>query len=315
MSFEQLTVFNLKPGGTCEDMPPDSIIIHTCQRTIMAGFCHQKKHDSRQEIYYGTSAYKFLLEVICGLKSKILAEYEIVAQFKNAYHHYLTQAPNHKNGNLIKVVEKLFKDSKEIRTKYLLGISHESYAGITKKILKQNFSSLNTEIPQITILGSGKLAEDIIKNCAKNHQIEVIARNKNRLRELRENYQVEIHELNSPSYFSNRSCIINTIGSQEVLFSDENFFTSWFEKNTKRFFLDLGSPSTVSTKLNTEHSVVLLSDFFKFSEIIGQEKKQKVELAQIAIDALVKKRDLLFNKTRSRWELSQKELLQMPIFC
>lgn len=308
MSFEQLTVLNLKPGVVCENLPPQSIIIHTCQRTIVAGFTSHLKHDPYQEIYFGASAYKFLLEVICGLKSKILAEYEIVSQFKSAYHQYLAQSPIDKNGNLIKVVEKLFKDSKEIRTKYLLGISHESYAGITKKIIKSNFKS-SDQIPQITILGSGKLAEDIIKNCSKSYRIHLIARNKDRLQNLKELYNVECTELGAIQDITKHPCLINTIGAQEVLFNDANFFNNWKSIHTQRFFLDLGSPSTIDTQLNMNHSVMLLSDFFKFSEIIGQEKKQKVELAQIAIEAIVKKRDLLFNKTWMNWEFGPRLIM------
>ncbi len=295
MSFEQLTVLNLKPGGVCKNIPPQSIIIHTCQRTIVAGFTNHLIYDSNQEIYFGTSAYKFLLEVICGLKSRIIAEYEIVAQFKNAYHQYLNLETHKKNGNLIKIIEKLFKDSKEIRTKYLLGISHESYAGITKKILK---SKLEThEQPKlITILGSGKLAEDLIKNCSKSYKIKIIARNQKRLKDLMSIYDVEIQELGLAKDIVQHSCIINTIGAQETLFDDENFFNEWKALHPERFFLDLGSPSTVETFSGLEDTVILLSNFFKYAEIIGQEKKQKIELASIAIEALVKKRDLIFNK-------------------
>lgn len=308
MSFEQLTVLNLKPGVVCENLPPQSIIIHTCQRTIVAGFSSHLKHDPYQEIYYGASAYKFLLEVICGLRSKILAEYEIVSQFKGAYHHYLSLPLIEKNGNLIKVIEKLFKDSKEIRTKYLLGISHESYAGITKKVIKSNFKS-SDQVPQITILGSGKLAEDIIKNCSKSYRIHLVARNKNRLQNLKELYGIEYTELGAIQEIAKHPCLINTIGSNEVLFTDFNFFNSWKTINAQRFFLDLGSPSSIDTKLNMDDSVMLLSDFFKFSEIIGQEKKQKIELAKIAIEAIVKKRDLLFNKSWINWEFSPRLIM------
>ncbi len=304
MSFEQLTVLNLKPGVVCQKLPPQSLIINTCQRTIVVSLSRHLKDDTNHETYHGTSAYKFLLEVICGLKSKILAEYEIVSQFKGAYHQYMAKPSTEKNGNLVKIIEKLFKDSKEIRTKFLLGISHESYAGITKKVIKNSFKS-SDQNPQITILGSGKLAEDIIKNCSKSNTIHLIARNLERLQNLKEIYGINYTLLGKIQEITEHPCLINTIGSNEVLFNDQNFFNQWKSINQNHFFLDLGSPSAIDTKLCINDSVMLLSDFFKFSDIIGQEKKQKIELAEIAIEAIVKKRDLLFNKSWINLEITQ----------
>ena len=73
--------------------------------------------DRDYQEYEGQMAYMFLLETICGLKSRMLGENEIVSQFKEAFALYL--AKEDKNPYIIQVFEKLFKDAKEIRTKYL----------------------------------------------------------------------------------------------------------------------------------------------------------------------------------------------------
>ena len=297
MSLENLTVVNLQPNAVILKEYQNSIIIKTCQRTIVASFSEERMNHHKPDMLYGTEAYKFLLEVICGLRSKIIAEYEIVSQFKISYHQYLAQSSSKKDGNLIKIIEKLFKDSKEIRTNYLLGISHESYAGITRKILLQDhFNQTSTE-STITLLGSGKLAEDIIKNSIKKFQINVIGRNTSRLEELKLRYGVNPIELNINLPIVEHSCIVNTIGIDTVMFNDNNFFNEWTRLHTKRIFIDLGSPSCIKSKYVKTDGVYLLNNFFEAAQSIGFEKKQKIELARIAIDALVIKREMIFNKS------------------
>ncbi len=301
MSLENLTVINLQPNAAIKEEYKDSIIIKTCQRTIIVNFFNQKINQEDSNHFHGTEAYKFLLEVICGLRSKIIAEYEVVAQFKASYHQYLAQTSSKKNGNLIKVIEKLFKDSKEIRTHYLLGISYESYAGITRKILVQNhFNQISTG-NVITLLGSGNLAEDIIKNSIKKFQINVIARNTHRLEEFKLNYGITPIILNDNSSIASHSCLVNTIGSESVLLNDKNFFDEWKALHTNRIFIDLGSPSCIKSNHTKTDGLYLLNNFFEAAQNIGLEKKQKIELARIAIDALVIKREMIFKKS---WAVS-----------
>jgi len=298
MSLDQLTVINLPPGSSSIEEFERAITIHTCQRTIIAGFIDLTNHKTQNDVYIGTAGYKFLLEVICGLKSKIIAEYEIVSQFKESYHHYLGQDATKKDGSLIKILEKLFKDSKEIRTKYLLGISHESYAGITKKILLQNYfrQQENTE-NTITILGSGKLAEDIIKNTTKKFRLNIVARNAARLDELKTHYGINPILLNDETSLAAFPCLVNTIGTENILFHDDNLFAEWNQLHSNKIFIDLGSPSCINSRLRKSDGVYLLNDFFEAAQNMNLEKKQKIELARIAIDAIVIKREMIFKKS------------------
>ena len=309
MSLENLTVLNLQPNAAILEEYQNSIIIKTCQRTIVASLSNGRMNQHKSNMLYGADAYKFLLEVICGLKSKIIAEYEIVSQFKVSYHQYLAQPSSKKDGSLIKIIEKLFKDSKEIRTNYLLGISHESYAGITRKILIQDhFNQTSTE-SKITLIGSGKLAEDIIKNSMKKFQINVIARNSHRLEELKLNYGINPIALTDNASIAIHSCLINTIGGESVLFNDENLFDEWTGLHPNRIFIDLGSPSCIKSRYVKVDGLYLLNNFFEAAQNISLEKKQKIELARIAIDALVIKREMIFNKSWVNSSYSTREAI------
>src|SRR5690606_16003183 len=111
-----------------------------------------------------------LLEIICGLKSKLLGENEIVGQFKASYHNYAST--KNKSTELLRIIEKLFKDAKEIRTDYLLGLCQKTYSSIARK----HIVSIN-KADHVLILGSGQLAEDLINQFKKKVTVFISARN------------------------------------------------------------------------------------------------------------------------------------------
>src|SRR6476469_5778019 len=88
-----LTLWNF-PAGTLDpiDLAPGSFILSTCQRTIVLAMNHDPlRHPEKlppHDLVMGEAAYLFLLETICGLKSKLIGENEIVGQFKEAYKLY-----------------------------------------------------------------------------------------------------------------------------------------------------------------------------------------------------------------------------------
>ena len=94
-------------------------ILKTCQRTFVLGFhfnlLNHKDFSCSAKILLGEEAYQILLETICGLKSRLLGESEIVSQFKQAYGEYL-KLPE-KNPLVLDVLHKLFQDAKNVRSK------------------------------------------------------------------------------------------------------------------------------------------------------------------------------------------------------
>ena len=139
-----LKVINLDPKQQIHSNPSGEVFyLKTCQRQLIVGFNANPYKYLMAEDYcewQGEKAYTFLLKTICGLKSRLLGENEIVSQFKGAFSFYLSRKD--KNPYVIQVFEKLFKDAKEIRTKYLDRVGQLSYAGITK-------SSISHSVPEI----------------------------------------------------------------------------------------------------------------------------------------------------------------------
>ncbi len=297
--IDLLKVLNLDPKAKPYISSGDQFVLKTCQRTLILGFgalsSIQKTYEGEfYESYEGHSAYIFLLETICGLKSEVLAEYEVVAQFKQAYHEYL-QLPL-KNSLIINLLEKLFKDSKKIRTDHLLEIGQLSYAGISRKILNTRRSS-----NEVLVIGSGTLAEDLIKLLKKKYRVYLSARNLEKVGELALEHSLEVIAWKDSLNYSKFNSIINTVGSEDILFN-EDFFDQWkmsFSSQTNaqnsKLFIDLGSPSVIKTNLTENEGVLRLEDIFKQSSRLNEEKMEKIRCAKEAILLLADNRRLHFS--------------------
>ena len=229
-----------------------AFVLETCQRTLVLTTFVESRPLVDHDLHEGDEAYKFLLETICGLKSRLQGESEIVAQFKTAYSTYLKGEVRSKV--IMKVLEKLFKDAKDIRSSFLKEIGQQSYTGIAKKILIDNSKG-----KKVLILGSGKLAKDAIRNLSKKFDIYISARNEKKLLEIKEEFSgTNIHVidwLQKEEYLSFDS-IINTIGAKRTLF-DEEFFNNFNPE--KQLFIDLGSPSILETSMSSSCSVIIKS--------------------------------------------------------
>jgi glutamyl-tRNA reductase len=293
--LSNLVLYNFQSGHkpSLGENENRTFVMATCQRTMVMsyGFDPFENEAPEQKHSYleGEDAYMFLLETICGLQSKLLGENEIVSQFKEAFKNYL--ALPEREGKLIKVIEKLLKDAKEIRTKYLIGISQKTYASITRKFMMQRFGA-----EHILILGSGNLAEDLINQFKKKSKVSIAARNKDKVKKLAEEHGIDIVPWNEPEFFKEFSHIANTIGAETILFND-NFFQDWKERHPQGGFIDLGAPSTIDTTLHNEDGVIRLNDIFEEGAIHEKYKKEKIEMARQAMKNIVAKRAQYLRKS------------------
>lgn len=285
-----LKVINL-PAGSKINRPKNGelFILETCQRTLVLGFNFVPFHHIEDlnpiaETYVADKAYSYLLETICGLKSKLLGENEITAQFKKSYTEYLSCGI--RNSQIMSILEKLFMDAKKIRTSHLREIGQQTYAGIARKLLRN--TCLDDDI---LILGSGQLAEDLIKLLSRKHKLYLSARNSEKAFELLTKYgqeNIELIDWNNHTRWSKKPFIINTIGNKDYCIGPD-FFSKW-SVNQSKLFIDLGSPCVIDTPLTTNENVYRLEDIFEFGKILNESKQQKVQSAHVAIETLVQKR-------------------------
>lgn len=285
--LRNLHLTNLPSGAPCSsDISAGHFVMATCQRTLILSYKEAAKSNVTSNLNLtGVDAYIYLLEVICGLQSKLLGENEIVSQFKDAYHSFLSDID--RDTRLQRILEKLLKDAKLVRTKYLIGIGQKTYAAIVRKELTDKRGA-----EKVLIYGSGQLTEDLINQLKKKANVYICARNSERVNEL-----VQLHGIKSYPWneriqaAGDFAYICNTIGCKHVIWDGE-YFNSWQSSHTQKCFIDLGSPSVISTALNRSQDVWRLSDVLSEGAIKEERKKEQIEKARVALQEMAIKRNV-----------------------
>ena len=277
-----------------ESLEKKIFIMKTCQRTLVIGM-GQKPIDliedrhyqalNEARVYRGRQAYQFLLETLCGLQSHILGESEITSQFKKAFQNYITACGS--NPHFMTIMEKLFKDAKEIRTQHLRHMTRASYPGLARKLIHQR--ELNNK--RVLILGSGDLAEEFLRNMYKRFSVTLSARNFEKVVELTEKYPSEQMKWLDKNNYLNFNCILNTIGSQEIFFEND-FFDSWKDiHNNRGLIADFGHPTPFNCELKQNQGYYNLQAIFDFSKQFNQQRIETKENALSAIEGITVKRE------------------------
>lgn len=262
------------------------LLIETCQRYLLISWDSTGMQKSE---FRGETAYRLLLEICCGLRSRLIAEQEVTRQFKDALQQYLQRQD--RLSEMILIMEKLLKDTKNIRHLYLQGLGQSSYAGLCRKILKES-----NHQGDVLIIGSGNLALDLKKVLAKHFTLFFTARDLEKAATIAENGQV-VPWMNFKKW-SSFSAIVNTIGHDGPAVFDPRFFQSWNVSGP--IFVDLGSPSIVNAPSEFKKYVIQLDDLLEKARNEQVHKTHQVNLAQTGIDKIVAKRRSIFLNSPSR---------------
>ena len=247
----------------------------------------QSRHPSikeRSTLWREGEAYGMVLEIICGLQSRILAENEVAAQFRKAYRDYAQK--NSKNNFILLILEKLLCDAKKIRSVHLKEIGKQSYGGIVRKII---ISQEGQRGRRLLITGSGMLAEEISKLLKKSFSVYISARNVETLSSLTESYGLSPLCWGDMALYKEFPLIVNTIGSEDTLFPKE-FFYSWHRLHHRPLYIDLGCPSSIETDIGKKDGVWCLEDVLQMGQEWAQNSKKKAECARQAISSLLEHR-------------------------
>src|SRR5215831_13258384 len=189
--IDQLVIVNLRREAR-DKMPAvlNGIEWQTCLRRIL----FLNAHDNRDiietvkagnlipptvEIFPGPEAYAFLLEVICGLNSPIVGETAVMGQFKEFLLH--AKFPQTPWGTFLRdLCTNLMIDAKRIRHAHLQGLGSQSYGSLVRQNVKG--------MPAVAVLGSGKLAREILPWLIGKTKVRVFCRNLKRAEDLLREY-------------------------------------------------------------------------------------------------------------------------------
>lgn len=133
----------------------------TCLRTIVC-FDEQNldsvlgladRNNLSFSILKDSEAYRYLLEVICGLKSEVVGETQVLGQFKTFLHQTEKQHKNYYLNNYA-VFQNLLQDCKELREKHIHHWGGSSYGSLTRKITEYS--------ENVCVIGNGQLAQSLL---------------------------------------------------------------------------------------------------------------------------------------------------------
>jgi len=313
-SLEFLTKIrgNLPERAQISTALKQSFIMNTCQRKLIVSmglwaedliryYQSEVKKENYQlgpTIYREQEAYSFLVEVVAGLQSKLLAESEVAHQFKQSYEEF-RKSPFF-NPILGQLLEKISKDAKKIKSEHLVGIGQYSYAGLTRRLLETHATGR-----PVFILGSGQLAHDLGKILRGDYPLIFMARNKEKLEHIQNKFQspcFQIDEAANQSVWDEQivrqwakwqpEAIINTIGTEQILLSPAFFDQILASPSNQmtRLFIDLGDPSVINTPLTKQQGLFRLSDILELGAYFDQIKMTQVTKAKLAAREIAQQR-------------------------
>ncbi len=154
-----------------------SFFTETCQRYLWVIHSNSPIIESELpvEILSKNDAYQFLLELTTGLKSEIAGETDIFGQYKKSWGEYESQYEPEKA--LRTLMQKLFADTKEIRSRYIQRIGGSSYGTLARMALQIQPAD------SCLLLGAGKLAHSV-SPFLNGKELYVWNRNSERLQKL-----------------------------------------------------------------------------------------------------------------------------------
>jgi len=112
-------------------------------------------------------AYALLLEVVCGLRSPLIGETEVQAQFKQ----FLASAEAGNDPSLKRLGQRVLGDAKRIRHKHLQGFGAHSYGRLTARHLIGR---------RVVVIGTGALAGQVIEAAPSDALVDVWGRTSDR---------------------------------------------------------------------------------------------------------------------------------------
>ncbi len=165
MRLESLRIIHLRKGPVVPqgDLLPGAFVIDSCLRKLWI-FDESLIAESgvpfaleQAELLKGDEAYELLLRVACGLESQIVGETDIFGQVKEAWKTAKELAPGLRE-NLQPWMQRLFEDTKEVRSLYLRNTGGASYGSLIRMILSR--------LPEATrgpvlLVGADQLAQSV----------------------------------------------------------------------------------------------------------------------------------------------------------
>ena len=253
---------------------PHALYWETCLRQCFICFGDVSVYHTEFDRYQGPEAYRFLLEVLCGLDSPLVGETEVLGQFKELISH----------GPKRPLFQNLLSDVKKIRSQHLVGIGSQSYGSILRRRISKG--------SRVHLIGTGLFAEEILPWVLKENDVSVLSRTEDRMASLRETFPQLIEE------FSEAPDVLVVASNWSAQDIESHLIT--LKKKPRRIF-DLRE-TCQSDPIASSANILTLNQLFV--ELTEQKRRLDVVLASVKrhIQACVETRALLTVQRPFGWE-------------
>jgi glutamyl-tRNA reductase len=155
-SIVSLALVHQTPGSA--PLPASMPLWRTCLREI--GFVDDGAGAAPPAALRGVDAYALLLEIVCGLRSPLVGETEVQAQFKS----FLASLDPIAHGWLLRLGQRVLGDAKLIRHRYLQGFGTHSYGHLVRDLVPAG--------RHVVLVGTGTLAAELDAALEASHPIQ-----------------------------------------------------------------------------------------------------------------------------------------------
>lgn len=243
----------------------DWVLLSTCHRVEIYSSdpIPEFKDLSPYHSFSGDEALMHLFRVSAGIESVSVGEQEILRQVKVAFEDALANDRCSKTLSLI--FQKAISVGKLVREKVPISRGKTSVPAHVGQMLS---TELNASGKSIAIVGSGKLATDMVKYAlmAKPAFLRVYARSEDSLDRIARSYSIEAHSKIDPAeIMSENEIIIAATSSKKPIFGGEI-------KGKGKILIDLGMPPNASRNL-TGCRLISLSDIEPIMRSNSAKKK------------------------------------------
>lgn len=309
-ALHRLRVINFRKQGLprplalpCPGALSGALRIETCLRKLWVytsdffpHFDHCRHgEDQGVETYAGVAAYAFLLRVATGLESEIAGETDIFGQVKEAWRLRAGIAPA-QEAALSPLMQGLFEDTKEIRSRYLDRLGGSSYGSLVRRLLRERAQATGLEEP-VLLVGAGKLACSIAPWLLE-HELWIRNRDPAKARALagelrRENRDARIRVLESREEemhaWMNAAHVVVCIPAAAA--GDEKRI-EWFQNGSARSVIHLGGLRAECAKWQALGGFFCLEDIFEMQKRQDNVRQLQIRRARNACEERAKLRAL-----------------------
>jgi len=267
--ISQLQIVHRKKPGAFSQTPESWRVFVTCLRSMAISFDERElpNSDSTDQVYRNDQAYKFLLEVACGLQSPILGETEVFGQFRDFADNWSEQTPFFQN---------IYADIKSVRQSHLSHLGSQSYGSWVRK-------QVQSDMP-VHILGTGQLAQEIFIWLRKqNTNIRFYSRDPVRAADRLTkamNYEAAVSDFSGAQNLKGSAVVVASPLSAQLV-------QRWRGRKKAKLLIDLRDDSN-SNRISGVH--FRLQDVFSEIEKGRDHASQKISQARLMIEEIVAKR-------------------------